>query len=313
MIKQFLSCDWGTSSFRLRLINLADSSILAEVTDGKGIAAVHYEWLQSGLAENERISFYKNILLSQIVKLETRLLEGAPIIISGMASSSVGMIELPYANIPYSIKDPNLHVHRIAADNKFFHELFIVSGLQTLGDVMRGEETMLSGCKINDGAQLLIFPGTHSKHVTIENHIVQDFKTFMTGELFNLLSTKSILAGSVEKEKLSASNQHSFIKGVHDAISSNLLHHIFHVRTNQLFSKLGKKENYLYLSGLLIGGELKDIQKENSESVIVVSSGILLSLYSEALSALGLKDKLVLQNADAALIKGQAVILNRYQ
>jgi 2-dehydro-3-deoxygalactonokinase len=311
MVKQFLSCDWGTSSFRLRIINSAEGSILAETADGKGIAAVHHEWLQSGRAANERISFYKSILSSQIIKLETAPLAGMPMIISGMASSSIGMIELPYTNIPFSIRDPNLHVHRIPVDDKFPHEIFIVSGLRTFGDVMRGEETMLPGCEINDGNHLLIFPGTHSKHAIVQNHIVKDFKTFMTGELFDLLSTKSILAGSVEKENLSASNLHHFIKGVHEAVSSNLLHDIFHVRTNQLFGKLGKKENYLYLSGLLIGGELKDLKKENSDSVIVVSSGSLLSLYAEALSALGLQDKLLLQNADGALIKGQAVILNQ--
>jgi len=100
---------------------------------------------------------------------------------------------------------------------------------------------------------------------------------------------------------------------VNDALSSHLLNNIFHIRTNQLFGKLGKKENYLYLSGLIIGEELKNIPIENNRPVTVVSSGILSCLYSEALLALGIKDKLVLQNEDAALIRGQTVMLNQYE
>lgn len=311
MIKQILSCDWGTSSFRLRLVSAEDCSVLAESTNAKGIAAAYGLWLQSGLAENERIPFYKSILLIQIASLDKGSLAGVPLIISGMASSTIGMAELPYKNIPFRISDANLHVHRIADDEKFPHEIFIVSGLRAASDVMRGEETILHGCEINDGEQLFIFPGTHSKHVIVHNHIVQNFKTFMTGELFDLLSTKSILERSVEKAKLSEINIAQFVNGVREAISSSLLNSIFHVRTNQLFNKLNKKENYLYLSGLLIGEELKKIEKENYDSVTLVSEGMLSTLYSESLSALGLKDKLVMQNADAAFIRGQVVILNK--
>jgi 2-dehydro-3-deoxygalactonokinase len=314
MIKQFLSCDWGTSSFRLRLINAANGSVLAETHDGKGIAAVHHEWLQSNLAENERVVFYKNILLSQLKKLTNDSLAGVPIIISGMASSSIGMIELPYRNIPFNINHDKLNVHRIAPDPECDHEIFIISGLRTDNDVMRGEETMLPGCEIkDDGEHLIIFPGTHSKHVIVENNVVKDFKTYMTGELFDLLANKSILATSLENDSEPENNIQSFIQGVQESISANLLNNIFHVRTNQLFSKLSKKENYHYLSGLLIGGELKNIHKENFASVHVVSNGILSTLYSTALSAIGLQDKLHLQNADEALIKGQIFILDHYQ
>jgi 2-dehydro-3-deoxygalactonokinase len=314
MIKQFLSCDWGTSSFRLRLIHAADGSILAETIKGKGIAAVHNEWLKSDLAENERAGFYKNILLSQIKKLSDDSLGGIPIIISGMASSSIGIADLPYTNVPFVMGDMNLSVHRISPDKKFQHEILIVSGIKTGNDAIRGEETMLLGCKISEhNDHLIIFPGTHSKHVIVQNNVVKDFKTYMTGELFNLLSAKSILAMSVEKSNISGNNIQQFIKGINESISSNLLNNIFHVRTNGLFGGLNKKENYHYLSGLLIGEELKNIQKENYGSVTLVSTGILSTLYSEALSAIGFRNILQLQNADEALIRGQVFILNQYQ
>ena len=312
MMKQILSCDWGTSSFRLRLINVTDVTLIAETTEGKGIDVIYNLWLNSGLSE--RINFYKNILLSQIEKLAKGSLDGIPIMISGMASSSIGITELPYTKIPFKMNDTGLHLYKIPADENCRHEILIVSGLRTDNDVMRGEETMLLGCDINGDEQLFIFPGTHSKHVKVKDTVVRDFKTFMTGELFDLLSNKSMLAASLEKsDDLAETDMEQFKKGVNESVSANLLNNIFHIRTNQLFDKLNKKENYFYLSGLLIGEELKDIQKEKYKYVTVVSSGILSTLYSEALSALGFQNKLRHQNSDKALIKGQIFILNRYQ
>ena len=50
-----------------------------------------------------------------------------------------------------------------------------------------------------DEEQVFIFPGTHSKHVTVKNGNVIDIKTYMTGEFFELLSVKSILSATIEK------------------------------------------------------------------------------------------------------------------
>jgi len=87
MSNVFLSCDWGTSSFRLRLIRIGDGEVLAETTEGKGIAAINNEWLNSGKAASERVEFYQEQLASAVAALRTAT-AGLPIIISGMASSS---------------------------------------------------------------------------------------------------------------------------------------------------------------------------------------------------------------------------------
>lgn len=50
-------------------------------------------------------------------------------------------------------------------------------------------------------------------------------------------------------------------QGVNDAINSNLLNVAFRVRTNNLFAKLSKKENFDYLSGLLIAAGLKELSR----------------------------------------------------
>jgi 2-dehydro-3-deoxygalactonokinase len=315
-MKNFISCDWGTSAFRLRIIDEGTKQVLAETISAQGISATYALWKEQISAD--RISFYSNIILQQIKIVEKQIgytTAGLTIVISGMASSTAGMLELPYKAIPFHINKAELESHFIPATDMFPHKIILISGVRSANDVMRGEETILCGCGIKDleEEQIFIFPGTHSKHLTVKNGMLKDIKTYMTGEVFNLLNSKSILAASVEPGETAANNIDSFIKGVQEAVGNNLLNSIFHVRTSQLFDILNKQQNYHYLSGLLIGGELKDLQQKNNISISVVSSGVLSNLYLEALTALDLKKRCTTQNADAALINGQIFILNQYQ
>ncbi len=93
-----------------------------------------------------------------------------------------------------------------------------------------------------------------------ENQAV-DFKTYMTGEFFSLLSKNSILSNNVEEsdDSLEGDDLKNFEEGVENSLKHNLLHTSFLARTNGLFNRNTKKENYYCLSGLLIGTELKDL------------------------------------------------------
>src|SRR5436190_3139646 len=119
MVKQILSCDWGTTSFRLRLVNVDDAAVQVETTSNKGIAAVYEAWLQSGLPENERPIFYKNILKTAVSALGHAVDNPVPLIVSGMASATIGMEELPYQSIPLLINPGSLHTKKIAIDKNF--------------------------------------------------------------------------------------------------------------------------------------------------------------------------------------------------
>jgi 2-dehydro-3-deoxygalactonokinase len=311
----FISCDWGTSSFRLRLINAETKSILAETRSVQGIAETYALWKKQPSAD--RTAFYLDVIMQQIQLLEKQTgysLSKLKVIISGMASSSIGIIELPYRTLPFNINKAVFETHCISA-TATCNEVIIVSGVQSDNDVMRGEETILAGCAIEDRAeeQLFIFPGTHSKHISVQNGMINNITTYMTGELFDLLSTKSILAASVQANDMAATNKASFKKGVNEAMNNNFLNTVFHTRTNQLFGLLNKTDNYHYLSGLLIGEELKHVMEQNYASVTVVSEGLLLALYIEALSVLGAGNKLLQKNADEALINGQLFIFTQYQ
>ena len=166
-MKLFFSCDWGTSMFRLRLVDAADAKILSEIKTGYGIATAFESWKQNGQDQNERISFYQAYLFDQVKKMATSFKESlanASIVLSGMASSSIGMLELPYKKLPFRCDGSDLVIHTIPSTQDMPSQI-IISGVRSEADVIRGEETILAGCDIeaDDREQLFILPGTHSK------------------------------------------------------------------------------------------------------------------------------------------------------
>jgi 2-dehydro-3-deoxygalactonokinase len=229
-----------------------------------------------------------------------------------MASSSIGMAELPYHHVPFAIDGSDAKNHFIKADKDFDHDTLLISGVKTNNDVMRGEETQLIGCITsemnNDDEKVFIFPGTHSKHILVKDKKVVDFKTYMTGEFFELLSQKSILRASVKKNNDSSGELKSFTRGVKNSIGANLLHASFMVRTNDLFHVLKKEENYHYLSGLLIGTELQDMLQPTIGEIFLCCGSNLRIFYKEAFHVFGLIHKTKIfppESADTAVIRGQ--------
>src|SRR3954447_626509 len=182
----FISCDWGTSAFRLRLVNAETKEVLATIKTDQGNAVVYNDWINNHQQE-DRLSFYSNILANGVQALEQEYgqsLADTTIVISGMASSSIGMMELPYKDLPFHLDGSDILTEVISPLPSFKHNILFISGAKTNQDVMRGEETKLLGCDVENKQekQLLVLPGTHTKHVVIEGGIATDFKTYMTGE-----------------------------------------------------------------------------------------------------------------------------------
>ena len=314
LMKHFLSCDWGTSSLRLRLADTGDGKILAEVRSSNGIAQTFAQWQQSGLAEDERAAFYLAIIAQQLKELENKTslqLNGLTVILSGMASSSIGFIELPYTSMPFHINGEGMVTAVIIATKDFGHDVLLISGAKTGDDVMRGEETQLIGSVAAGEVvanALFIFPGTHSKHITIKNNEVTGLKTYMTGEVFSLLAEQSILKNTIDAADF---DPEAFKRGVEDAVEGNLLNSIFKVRTNGLFEFCTKNENFHYLSGLLIGLELKDLAGTDIETIHLVCGNELRTPYEIALNVLAMDKKLDIfsaEHAEEATVRGQLII-----
>lgn len=316
-MKSFLSCDWGVSTFRLRHVQVPGSKFVSFDNQDQGIAATSNQWKETARNEEDRFLFFRNVIDDHIHHLEDKQkasLKGIPLVISGMASSSIGMIEIPYKEVPFKADGSDLQVIKIKSSREFEHDTFIVSGVRTNDDVMRGEETQLAGCKTtNDKKRLYVFPGTHSKHILVKKGTAVSFKTFMTGEFFELLSKKSVLKSSVNHgEEFSSEDKRAFNAGVVEAKRSVILHSSFLVRTNQLLKKMDAEKNYYYLSGLLIGTELLDCVKNKNLFITLVATGELELLYRLAFKQLGLKANKRSIDATFALVRGQLSILRNF-
>ncbi|MCD2423801.1 2-dehydro-3-deoxygalactonokinase [Niabella pedocola] len=311
----FLSCDWGTSTFRLRLVQIKDEAVQATIRLGHGIVQMAAEWQQTGDTISREV-YYTRFLNQQIRAMEQQLgrsLEGVTVVLSGMASSSIGLTELPYKTLPFSIDGSDLVLQSLPNDH---NPLLLISGACTGTDVMRGEETKIVGVGdiLPAAAQelLLLLPGSHPKHIQIRNRMVTAFRTFMTGEVFGLLAAHSILAASVMPGEglTNTVSREYFIRGVLTSQTHSLLHHLFGVRTNQLLKKTPPEPNYHYLSGLLIGEELKTLQA--GQPVYLLGGPAHSPAYTLACEALGIK-AILLPDADQALVSGQQRLLQRYR
>lgn len=330
MEKFLLACDWGTSSFRLSLYNNFEDRVAGEVLSEEGIAKMHKLWQELSL-QNGTVSkpaLFRQYLKKQVAKLSGQIstrLDNIPILISGMASSSIGMEDIPYATVPFALDGSDTVSKCFEAEEGFPHQIILISGVRSEKDVMRGEETQLIGVlalleKIGSRPEegILIFPGTHSKHIFIYHGQLLRFHTFMTGELFSVMCNYSILKDSVEYNDQSVLNHdelEAFKRGLHESKVSNILNGLFTVRTNQLFHKLGKKQNSYYLSGLLIGSEVGYLLNNEEMSLVLCSGSNLFGLYRLALDELGLTPRTTVvpfDLVDMAALKGQKLIFENH-
>lgn len=294
---KLLCCDWGTSNFRLYLLDIATAKVLGMVQSDQGIATTFDAWKKK--EQNNRVDFYRTFLHTQIQRLAAKVdtkLAHISVILSGMASSSIGMVEVPYARVPFLIDQPNLSSKQFSETTTFPNKLFVYGGLKTDQDVMRGEEVQLLGLShlIQTASYICLLPGTHSKHIRIKDKKVVDFQTFMTGECFDLLSKKSMLKNSViTGTSFEKAQQDSFKKGLLITQQTNLLNSLFSVRTNALLKNVTGENNYHYLSGLLIGQELKALQGFKGQLLLNCSNN-LATVYKFALKTLQLDHQLTL-------------------
>ncbi|MEM6803988.1 MAG: 2-dehydro-3-deoxygalactonokinase [Bacteroidota bacterium] len=313
----FLSCDWGTSSFRLRLVEAQTLSILYELKASEGIKHLHTQYHSREDLPVNRSQFYLAFLMEKIKILQNKAganLKHLPLVFSGMVSSSIGLKELPYGDLPFHFEKPELPSVWLQDQLDFPYKLLLISGIRNNNDVMRGEETQILGLSslYNIENSLVILPGTHSKHVYTDERGIIDFKTYMTGEAFEIWSKHSVLSHSLKKvEKIP--DFLAFRKGVDEGSRGNILHKLFNVRTNELLKGFSGHSNYYFLSGVLIGAELRELAEQKFRYIYLCGEGIIQDLYKEALSKLGYLGQLRVLDAEqlgSLVLRGHCMILS---
>ncbi len=270
-----IALDWGTSSLRAALID-EQGQVLEERTFARGILTVTAGEFPLVLAQ---------------ATAQWPSPPGALILLSGMVGSRQGWMEARYCPCPAGFADICAALTWVEPGR-----IAIVPGLSCehdgVPDVMRGEETQVFGALqlLDIGHGAFVLPGTHSKWVRVAGSRIEEFRTFMTGELYALLRQHSILARTMPSADGELDTQ-AFELGVGQAQrSANLLHAAFSVRALSLFDRMPAAALPSYLSGLVIGEELRsqDLNAQ-AEPVIVIGSWALTERYTLALRMLGVR------------------------
>ncbi len=280
-----IAIDWGTSSFRAYRLDAAGAVTekrtaplgIMQVDGGRFAQALHAQigdWLVAG---------------------ETR------VVMSGMIGSRQGWVEAPYVAAPAGLEAIAAGMVRVAMETGGL--AWIAPGVRTrdaagVPDVMRGEETQILGVleTLPSAGTWVCLPGTHSKWVFVREHRIEHFSTFMTGEVFAVLKSHSILGRMMDDAPVAMD---AFDAGLDAGMGNDLLHQLFGVRARGLFGELPADRSGAYLSGILIGNELAALPRDLAQAFLLGSSD-LTRLYLHALMRRGVCAKALDQDAAVA-------------
>ncbi|WP_300061184.1 2-dehydro-3-deoxygalactonokinase [uncultured Roseobacter sp.] len=272
----WIAVDWGTTNLRAFAMQGATVLARAQSDDGMGkLAVAEFEpallaligaWLESG---------------------------PVPVIACGMVGSRQGWVEAPYRTVPCTPLADTL----TPAPTTGPLDVRVVSGLSQASpaDVMRGEETQVAGfLALNPGWDgVLCMPGTHTKWVHLSAGEVVSFQTFMSGELFALISGQSVLRHSLGQDGWDAE---AFAAAVSDAMSKPeaMAARLFGLRAGHLLNGIQAPETRAALSGLLIGAELAAARPYwLGQNVALLGMGDQARAYQDALRPQGVEAMLV--------------------
>lgn len=292
----FVAVDWGTSSFRGWLMS-ADGEMLAESRGGEGML----HCFATGFAP---------VLREHLARLGAP--DRIPVLICGMAGARQGWVEVPYLNTPTRLDTLHEGALRIDAPGDIRIQPGIAQARDDRPDVMRGEETQLLGVTESDFTGLVCIPGTHSKWIRIEAGRVVEFSTYITGELFSVISQHSILTHAVEMDGQPPADSGAFRDALALALTepSGLTASLFRLRAAQLLGLEQRADGAGRLSGLLIGTEIADVVRRHGapHSLRLIGAGGLGRLYEAALTAQGFELTMVDAEQASRLGLGKAAI-----
>jgi len=269
----WIAVDWGTSN--LRAWAMGPEGVIAEASSYDGMGKLTREGFEPALLR----------------LIGPWLGSRPPVVACGMVGSRQGWCEAPYRTVPCTPLDQSAQVLAPVTDPRL--KVSIAPGLKQASpaDVMRGEETQIAGAlRLMPGYDgVLCLPGTHSKWVHISAGEVVSFQTFMTGEMFALLSEASVLRHGMQG---GGWDEAAFDMAVSDALSKpeKLGARLFSLRAEGLVAGLTPQAARARLSGLLIGTELAAAKPYwLGQRVTLIGAEKLSAAYARALAAQGVE------------------------
>ena len=271
----WIAIDWGSSNLRVWALN-NNNAILDSILSNDGML---------GLASNE----FEPLLLEKISKWGVGD-ANIPILCCGMVGAKQGWVEAPYASIPYNLMQKADNVKVRCSDHRL--NVRILGGLRqdNPADVMRGEETQIRGFLsiFSNFDGIICLPGTHTKWVHVSAGEVISFRTFMSCELFDLLSKYSVLKHSVKSDGW---DDEEFKSAVSESISNpqKIFSDFFKLRADHLLKQVEQSELRSKLSGYIIGAELAGAKPYwLGQNVVILGNDNLSKIYKTALEGQGI-------------------------
>ena len=268
----WIAFDWGTS--RLRAWAMSSSGeLLDEVESDQGVSRL------------SRLEFEPALM--ELIDPWLGSNQDIAVIGCGMVGSKQGLHEVPYLPTPCEPSSIPMCIP-VASDNP---RILICPGIKQMDppDVMRGEETQIAGFLVGEPGfeGVVCLPGSHSKWVEVSEGKIRAFQTFMTGELFELLATRSMLCQSVKGEGW---DDAAFTMAVAEVASdsASFAARLFSLRARDLLQETPGGFPKACLSGYLIGLELVAAQRWwKNAPVAIIGERELSAQYRKALVSLG--------------------------
>lgn len=290
---RLIALDWGTSSLRAYALGAG----------GCVLESRHRPWGILHLPEGGFPAALQGIAGDWLAAVP-----GLPVIAAGMVGSAQGWREAPYATVPADAQALAAQLLRFEALPGV--PLQVVPGVRVGGarpDVMRGEETQIVGLLASQPAlsttARLVLPGTHSKWVQLDDGRIADFHTYLTGELFAVLREHSILGRPAREAGGGSPSDVAFDAGVaavRDGAEGGATPLLFSVRTRVLAGLLPAAHSLDYLSGLLVGDELRCALPARQDAPLwLVGDAALVARYRRALQLFGREARVAAADAAA--------------
>ncbi|WP_250482247.1 MULTISPECIES: 2-dehydro-3-deoxygalactonokinase [unclassified Caballeronia] len=304
-----IALDWGTTSLRAYLLG-ADGLALDTRASSAGIMNLPAGGFDQAFEET----------CGAWLDAHAHL----PVIAAGMVGSAQGWVEAPYVETPANADALVAGIVDVkTARGVVLHVVPGVLERGVLPNVMRGEETQIFGALAsepalgNAGGALIGLPGTHAKWAFVADERIERFYTFMTGETFSALRDHTILGRTMHPT--ATHDEQAFLRGVEtarDAGHPGVLATIFSTRTLGLTGQLSAEQQSDYLSGLLIGHELRGLNevlaREQSalagKPLRLIGNDALCNRYRAALARFGCHDAATVAHATEHGLYGIAAL-----
>jgi len=267
-LNRWIAVDWGTSSFRAYLIE--DDVVTDTIQTRDGMKFVK---------DNNFENTFINLIEKWLIKNKK-----IDVFASGMLGARQGWIEAPYEKAPCNLNNIN-YISPILNDSRISLKIFSGISQNDPPDVMRGEETQIAGFLTdnNNFNGSICLPGTHSKWIKINKNSIEKFKTFMTGELFEIISKNSVLIHSVKSNNLDKTeivNSANKIMNNPELFANSL----FQLRADDLLNSKGAVIYRSRLSGYLLGMELiGSVEFWKNNDIVLIGNIDLIDFYEKVL------------------------------